>query len=237
MSVSYIEKDITSDDSAENILFKTDRRIRNQCMFGCVEQHSLKKCPVFNERKKICTPYPYLDDFLRIQDVHGFCAAGILPYVIIEGEIYMFLLLENRGKTMAYNFAGGGRELTIKRGIVTLETPYDTAKNEFIEEVGELIGETHTFLKHVCTRVYQYRNRGIWSGRDKYICFPINVYPYYFYSLTKCENTNPKEAHDFAWIPLSKYKEYKYHKFTYTIIKFITQNMERIFEEQLEFYK
>ena len=111
--------------------------------------HSLRQCNKFKLFKhNISQDNYFLHNVtaLKESDEKGFCASGIIPYCIKNGEIYIMLLIEKRNSIIGLNFIAGGRECIEfinldKNGKNSIypETSFETALNETDEELGDIL--------------------------------------------------------------------------------------------------
>jgi len=218
---------------------------KKRCFTCCLcengSTHNLRKCPNYMKCKNDINKYNYIDIELKSKDKAGFCAGGIIPFCTDEfGEKYMLMIVENRadGYTNAskdipgLNFIAGGREcITDKVTNITVpETPYQTAINEFKEELGEIL--TSDSFELIKSEVENKEPSFIfWSGQSKMVLFGVNV-SYHLYNNLILDDNSKKttEAENFKWIKISEYDRYiygsetndkddlHYHRFTRQII-------------------
>jgi 8-oxo-dGTP pyrophosphatase MutT (NUDIX family) len=201
------------------------KRKGRMCAF-CKSNSSLRKCKrcnEFNKRKNELSPTSYIKSSLDPTEEAGFCAGGIIPYCIDSNDCKHFLLLrEKRGKKYALNFAAGGRESTIEldnSSQLVPETSEETAKAEFIEEVGKLIGNESEFIKEVyhakLTKVY-------WDSTSKCAIFPVKV-NFDLLGLTMQDNPDLSEANNFVIVTNETLSLHAQHRFIKSIFKSIRE--------------
>lgn len=80
------------------------------CSYCGQEYHVPKRCVQFIALKNACSRESYVQRRLKVNDIKGYCAAGVLPYYCI-GKCFKFLVAEEiRDNVKKYNFIGGKRE-------------------------------------------------------------------------------------------------------------------------------
>jgi 8-oxo-dGTP pyrophosphatase MutT (NUDIX family) len=242
----------------KSIVKYVDLSISNKvrCFTCCLckdSSHVLRKCPNFYDKKNSINRYNYIDNELKSNDKDGFCAGGIIPYYIDpEGNKWILMLIERRSseyysdgqEKIGLNFIAGGREgITDPETNITIpENPYQTAINEFKEELGEIL--TPSSYQLIKTEVEISEPTFIfWSGQSKMALFGVNVSYDLFDKLKLVDNISEKntEAEDFKWIKVSEYGKYiykkntnltkkhiYYHKFTRQIIYPIIDHLNKI---------
>lgn len=104
---------------------------RYKCRWCPLFRYPKVRCGLCHECEILtlkCSHTPYLIRGIpKSNDIKGFCAAGLIPYVIVDGEVFLSLLDESRKGVVQRCFYGG------KRDRIT-EGPKVTAVREFVEE-------------------------------------------------------------------------------------------------------
>ena len=196
-------------------------RLDNICPYRGVDKHSLRKCPLFFHKKRKISKSFYIDSTLAQQDQEGFCAAGIVAYTKFKNTTYLFMLKQTRADRTALNFAGGGRETISSYGVIRPESYKETAINEFIEEVGELIGPDHSMISKVKSRVE--KSQVLWTGLTKFALIPVKVEPIYL-NIDMLNNVSPNsEAIGFEWVDINSCSLSKIHNYTVDMFKVLIQ--------------
>lgn len=179
------------------------------------------KCGVFNKYKQKINRYFYISNSLRPEDEQGFCSSGIIPYFIDrDGTVFILLLEQFRKNSLGLNFAGGRREsYPDNDGILKPETSVQTAKCEFIEEVGCLISNNDVQLLNEIQQ--SNLNKVLWTGKNKMALFFVKVR---FNLTTLQHNQNiPKnsEAQNFYVMPVDEMFKFPniYHGWAFEILK------------------
>jgi hypothetical protein len=239
-----------------NIVFQ---EIPKNCerFFGCYycdNDHCVRKCNHFKKLKDNVSFGNYIsDDKLKSYDEAGFCAAGIIPYFVDKNNNkWVLMLIETRAteynKTRDYipglNFIAGGRECVknTSTNVIVVEQSYETALNEFKEELSEIltedsfkllqqeiIGSSPTFVS--------------WTGKIKMALYGVEIKTDLRESLVLDHNSESKntEAQNFRWINLSEYNKYvyeynsgsitnaglKFHKFTKFLVEQIVRDLNK----------
>ena len=164
----------------------------------CGENHKFKHCPQLLELKKnlsvenyFCTDYAdiYLDD------IHGFCASGVLLTRTLRGETYFLAVKEKRNKKYLFNIIGGKRE-----GLS--EGPIDTAFREFEEETGLSVRDQ---------RVSKY----IWMAYPKFFILHIHND-----SFSIRDQVLEKNILSLDWVRLNSYRRDDFHHFANAMIDY-----------------
>lgn len=205
------------------------QRYEHSCCYHPSENHSLRECPMFKQKKKYLTKSSYLVYHSKLNstsnsidikphDEVAFCAAGILAYRLVNSKPEILMILENRddtgGENYGFNFPGGGRESVCLESDLRPETSLETARSEFREEVGEILGDNCTLVKAVCASKPSF---AFWYGPGKFCLYGINV------SSTQ-QNQEDGEVLKLKWIDvdlamkLAESRSSDFHKFTIDMI-------------------
>jgi hypothetical protein len=213
---------------------------KTRCFTCCLcedgSAHGLRKCPEYLKYKNEINRFNYINTALNPKDVAGFCAGGIIPYCIDKsGEKYMLMLVENRydeydkdrKDALGLNFIAGGREgITDLTNKTVPETPYQTAINEFKEELEEILTpETFKLIKSEVENTEP--SFVFWSGQSKMVLFGVKVCDLHDKLVLNNRSKKTTEAENFVWVKVSEYEKYIYekgktdlyfHKFTRQIV-------------------
>lgn len=193
----------------------TNKRVFTCCLCENGKSHNLRACTEFKGRKEGITKNDYYlcnTTTINPNDEFGFCAAGIIPYAIVDSNIYIMLLIETRNQITGLNFIAGGREvveLTENNKIVIRpESSYETALNECREELGEiLITESHSkIMNELETKT---PTTVLWLRHSKMVLYTIQVNNSLINDIVfETNKSNTTEADGFIWIKLSDYNKY-----------------------------
>jgi hypothetical protein len=186
------------------------QRTSKYCCLCKNNKHILRKCTKFKKIKTLVTSQPYIKDKLETVDENGFCAAGILPYCIIDNKKYILLLKQKRfdfdkGIHLGLNFIGGGRESCYNGFSYRLETSLETALTEFIEEMTPLINKENTFI-HCVKESMKNIKRVFWEPHTKYVLYPCEVSFECIFIKHILNIPKNSEAQDFEWICLDDFE-------------------------------
>lgn len=196
-------------------------RMHDICPYNCEVQHSLRKCPKFFGLKKKCTKYTYMGNRLLKNDYVGFCAAG----VFLKCDDNILFLRENRNGEIKLNFPGGGRETISNNNTMRLETPFETAASEFVEEVGDLVvdGRRNLAVLKIKKIINKKKNLTFfWSGISKYVLILVDIDVETAKMLQPIKNVHPSsEALSFEWVNEYYLDKSLFHKYTYDFIEAI----------------
>ena len=192
------------------------------CPFKCSKKHSLRECHKFKVYKNNCTKHYYCSKRFLYYDLLGFCAAA----VYIRCGDYVLFLKEKRNKKVKYNLPGGGRETKILTdGTIRGETPYETAAEEFSEEMGDLIlmGVNNTYLKKIKQMILNKHHEKVqWFGEFKYAVVILTIDEETargLQPLKLCKISSTSEALSFEWLHISELdKRDLFHGFTNKIL-------------------
>jgi len=189
----------------------TSNQIIKTRVFECVlcnsKTHSITKCYKYRELKKNLEKKSYIKfntDKLNTNEEQGFCASGIIPYICVGNKVYLLVLIETRDKKPGLNFIGGKRECVktnILNDLSRPETSYETALNEFKEELGEIL--TKKSIDMITKQITKCKipNFVFWSGDSKMCLYGIKLSSNLLFSLTLNENDKSNtEAQGFKWI-------------------------------------
>ena len=190
-------------------------------------------CGKFRRYKQKISQHCYFSNVLKIEDETGFCSAGILPYFVdTDGTIFVLFLLQSRFGKIALNFAGGKRDSQkYNETLVIPETSIQTAKYEFIEEIGELIdNEDNELLEEVLNSRL---DKVFWTGKNKMAIYFLEV-KYNLCHLKRRINQY-SEAINYHIMPVQEMFLYKeiYHGWVYQILN----NMRSQFENDKKHYQ
>lgn len=206
-------------------------RSHSTCPFKCARTHPLRRCYMFSQFKQLCSVMPYVGNHLLSEDAAGFCAAGVIPYCRVGKRIALFMLTEVRHGSTALNFAGGGREtMLVSHREKRPETHFETASNEFREEVGDLVGEDHPLIDHVTNFIHNDKPTVFWSGVSKYVGVSVPVPKELMFAVT-LQECIPKtaEAVDFKIVYLDELASHKFHGFIYPMIQYMKSRADVFF--------
>lgn len=175
-----------------------------ECELCKSKKHSITKCSKYKELKKELNKNNYIllnSDKMYNNEENGFCASGIIPYVIIKNKVFLLVLIETRYKKTGLNFIGGKRECIKLNNIIRPETSYETAITELEEELGEIMTNESTDMIVKEIKKYNTPNFVFWSGESKMSLYGIKL-PSYFISKLKLNNMDKTntEAEGFKWI-------------------------------------
>lgn len=221
----------------------TSKKICPYCGRTGIKSFSDCNCRKFKMYKRNISQNYYFSKILKINDESGFCSAGILPYFIdTDGTIFVLFLMQKRHNKDALNFAGGKRDSQLfstldenhsPHTIIVPETSIQTAKREFIEEVGELIHpDDRSLLDEVnCAKL----DKVFWTGKNKMAIYLLEV------KFNLCElkkHVDPEktsEAIDLYVMPIQEMLIYKeiYHKWVFDIL----ENMKTQCENDRQYYQ
>jgi 8-oxo-dGTP pyrophosphatase MutT (NUDIX family) len=219
-------EDVINNESKEskeskNVINEEKSTNKKRRVFECglcqSKIHGITKCTKYRELKNKLTDKDYLlfkSNKLKYNEENGFCASGIIPYICVEGKVYLLVLVEKRYKKIGLNFIGGKREcVEMDNDVIVGETSYQTALNEFEEELGEILttDSMNNMIKHLnkCKKP----KFVFWSGGSKMCIYGIKFPEHFLNSLelNNLDKTNT-EAEGFKWIePNIKWNcDYKY---------------------------
>ncbi len=145
-----------------------------------IETHNLRKCEKFQVYKLNLTKENYIGLRLNLADSIGFCSAGIIPWFIDnKGKINLLGLYETRESSIKINFIGGGREGNISnhKKLVKMETPKQTAINEFIEEMGQMISlqSLNPVKEYLIRMLHNNKYKVMWIGKSKMVYYLVHM--------------------------------------------------------------
>lgn len=228
-----------NNDLDNNNIIPSNEIIKTR-IFECVlcnsKTHSITKCFKYRELKKNLEKKSYIKfntRELNANDEIGFCASGIIPYIHVENKVYLLVLIETRDKKPGLNFIGGKRECvktnnTNDSSVSTRpETSYETAFNEFKEELGEILTiESVDLITDQITKC-EIPNFVFWSGDSKMCLYGIKLPNDLLFSLSLNDNDKSNtEAQGFKWIGYNglgymekkKSNTYKFHKYSKSML-------------------
>jgi 8-oxo-dGTP pyrophosphatase MutT (NUDIX family) len=210
------------DEQVETCIDDENMRGHKICPFKCSKEHPLRKCEKFKEYKNSCTKHYYCSKRFLYYDLVGFCAAA----VYIRCGDYVLFLKEKRNKKIKYNLPGGGRETKILTdGTIRAETPYETAAEEFSEEVGDLIlmGVNNTYLTKIKQMILNKDHDQVrWFGEFKYAVVILTIDEETARGLQPLDSSkisSTSEALSFEWLHVSQlHKRSLFHGFANDIL-------------------
>ncbi len=176
--------------------------------------HGLRKCKKFFEYKKNLNKSPYIiksSTKLNQTEEQGFCAAGIVPYSIIDNSVKILGLVESRDNSdllfqTKFNFIGGGREAIKINKKIRSEECWETAYAEFSEELGELITKESFNEINQLIQTNKSKANAFWSPKSKMALFGINIGNNNInLELKKDLDITKTEAQSFQWIDLNEW--------------------------------
>lgn len=229
----YDKKD--HNDLDNNNIIPSNKIIKTR-IFECVlcnsKTHSITKCFKYRELKKNLEKKNYLKfntNKLNESEECGFCAAGIIPYVRVGNKVYLLVLVESRNKILGLNFIGGKREcvMTNDTNETKPETSYETATNELMEELEEILTKESTDIITDQITKSEIPNFVFWSGDSKMCLYGIKLLSNLLFSLTLNNNDKSNtEAQGFKWIGYNglgymekrKSNTYKLHGYSKSIL-------------------
>lgn len=243
--------DETNEDKTKKIIEEQvmDNPVIKSRMFECVlcnsKAHSITKCVLYKNLKANLEKRNYVKyrtNKLNDNDELGFCASGIIPYVLYENKVYLLVLVEKRNNQLGLNFIGGKRECVkcVKEEIITRpETSYETAVNEFNEELGEILDSYSLNIMSTHLAKCKTPKFVFWFGDSKMCLYGIKFPSYILTQLVlNTEDKTKTEAQGFEWIVLDdgEYKEnneqIKMHGYSKSILramKKISKNLNNLF--------
>ena len=193
------------------------KRVFTCCLCNNPTSHNLRQCNEFKKNKENITKKNYfLHNTISIKanDEIGFCASGIIPYCIVDNNIYILLLIETRGNMNGLNFIAGGREsievFDNNKKNIRQETSYETALNECKEELEEILlpSSLENIMNEIKTKT---PTACFWSYISKMVLYTVQVNNSLLHGLEFNSNkSNTSEADNFIWIKLSEYNKYIY---------------------------
>jgi len=242
----------------KNIRYKISYRVitnLNRCFEYCVicKLHNHKSISCFkykNFKNKLTNNNYVLYNTLKLSqcDENGFCASGIIPYTKVNNKIYLLMLKEVRQNKPGINFIAGKREnIYINYNNVRFETSYETALNEFEEELSALV--TNKSLNELIKEIKNTSpNSCFWSYQSKMSLYSIEISNKFLNKLKIKKSINKNaEPFDIIWINTSNYKKYIgsqsinsicFHEFTINIINQIKslhplETINYLFEKEI----
>ena len=217
--------------------------------------HSIKTLELFTVRDQLedfkIIRYNKIFEKLRLQDMEGFCAAGIVPYYVdgISKQVYILVAKECRTNrpisTMStshknnnnvnnidnvvtetkYCFLGGKRDFIE-------ETPWQTAKREF-EEESRFFTDNDNFniiSQFIMNQSEKIPNNMYFISQAKYVLFGVKL-PFMSYNSYDPSNLyykpgpNIKEHTivELTWLQVDKIVKEDFHSFAYGMLEGIQE--------------
>lgn len=139
---------------------------------------------------------------VKYYEINGIRAAGIIPYFIEDGNVFILINKEFRDNSLVYNLIGGKVDYFDKN--IT-----ETAIREFNEETGYIASDLISVKNDL-------NYNKLYLQKPKYMSYLINTYndlnwkllPYNYHNIfNNVEVFNDRDSLELKWINLFKFNE------------------------------
>lgn len=166
----------------------------------------------------------------KYYEINGIRAAGIIPYYILNKNVYILINTEYRNKQLVNNIIGG------KVDFMDIDI-YDTMIREFNEETGYLISDKLKKLRgNLCKKKFFFKQPKyclslINTNNDKNWNILPELYKNIFHDI---EFFNHRDSEELKWVNLFEFEEDKSYLLSLVLYKLRNSDLFRKYDQYKE---